>query len=301
MVNLAMTAWSHLSWRRLVAPVRLMLASAVLLSATGCAGLVSSAASRFADNLGMAVLNQPDPQIVSDGAPSYLLLLDSLLEGNPDEPALLSAAADLYAAYGAVFARDPERAKILTTRALGYAERAICLEYEAGCSWPSVPFQAVEAALPALGEKQIGSASSYAVASLAYIRAHSDDWGALARLPHIEALVLTLVPFTQDADRGAMYNYLGILNSLRPPALGGQPEVAREYFEKAIALSEGRDLAIKVEFARGYARMLYEQELHDRLLTEVLAADPEADGLTLTNTLAQRDATQLLESGKDYF
>ncbi|MEL6215259.1 MAG: TRAP transporter TatT component family protein, partial [Pseudomonadota bacterium] len=73
------------------------------------------------------------------------------------------------------------------------------------------------------------------------------------------------------------------------------------YFERAIALTEGRDLAIKVEYARGYARLLYEQELHDQLLNEVLASEVEYDGLTLTNTLAVRDAKQLLESGADYF
>ena len=38
---------------------------------------------------------------------------------------------------------------------------------------------------------------------------------------------------------------------------------------------------MKVEYARGYARTLYERELHDRLLTEVMEADPVAPRLTL--------------------
>ena len=42
-----------------------------LLANTGCASLVSSAASKFADNLSAAVLNQNDPEIVRDGAPAY--------------------------------------------------------------------------------------------------------------------------------------------------------------------------------------------------------------------------------------
>ncbi|MDZ7770845.1 MAG: TRAP transporter TatT component family protein [Woeseiaceae bacterium] len=46
---------------------------------------------------------------------------------------------------------------------------------------------------------------------------------------------------------------------------------------------------------------MYDQELHDRLLQEILAAEAEVPGYTLTNVLAQRDARVLLESGADYF
>ncbi|MEL6366885.1 MAG: TRAP transporter TatT component family protein [Pseudomonadota bacterium] len=273
----------------------------IVMTASACGGLVSSIAGGFAEDLGSAVFNQPDPLIVEDGAPAYLLLLDSLIEGNPDSAVALAAAADLYAAYGAVFAREPERAKILTARSLEYAERAVCLEIDEGCAWPTATFDEFEAGLDEIDDDNAGLAETYGVASLAYIRAHSDDWAALARLPHIESLLLAVVDETPEADRGALYNYLGILNTLRPPALGGKPEVGRDYFERAIALTEGRDLAIKVEYARGYARLLYEQELHDQLLNEVLASEVESEGLTLTNTLAVRDAKQLLESGADYF
>lgn len=274
---------------------------ALSVAAGGCASFVSSAANNFAGNLGKAIFNQPDPEVVRDGAPAYLLLLDSFVEGNPDSPDLLAASAQLYAAYGAVFADDPERAKILTARALAYGERAACLDFRPACDWPTQSFQAFESTLERLDEDNANTAEAYAVASLAYIRAHSDDWNALTRLPHIESLLLALTDDYDGAELGTLYGYLGILNTLRPPALGGEPEKGRRYFERAIELTGGRDLSLKVELARGYARLLYEQELHDRLLREVLAADPVAEGFTLTNTLAQRDAAELLESGKDYF
>ncbi len=91
---------------------------AALLMSAGCASLMSSAASGLADNLSAAVLNQNDPETVRDGAPAYLLLLDSFLEGSPEDPALLSAAASLYATYGTVFADDPARSSRLTGTAL---------------------------------------------------------------------------------------------------------------------------------------------------------------------------------------
>ena len=41
--------------------------------------------------------------------------------------------------------------------------------------------------------------------------------------------------------------------------------------------------------------------LHDRLLEEVVAADPEEPGLTLSNTLAQDEARVLLADADTYF
>ena len=46
---------------------------------------------------------------------------------------------------------------------------------------------------------------------------------------------------------------------------------------------------------------MYDRELHDRLLNEVLAADVEQPDLTLFNLLAREQAEALLNSADDYF
>lgn len=162
-------------------------------------------------------------------------------------------------------------------------------------------YGAFEETLAGLGPRDADALFSYTLASLAYLRAHGDDWNSLAELPRIEALLEKLLVLDDGGDNAQLYTYLGIIATLRPPSLGGEPELARNYFEKAIELTDGRDLSVKVEYARGYARLLYERELHDRLLREVLDADPVVPGYTLTNTLAQRDAEALLASADDYF
>jgi hypothetical protein len=267
----------------------------------GCASLMSSAASGLADNLSAAVLNQNDPETVRDGAPAYLLLLDSFLEGSPDDPALLSAAASLYATYGTVFADDPERASRLTARAREYSTRALCLRYKPSCDWSGMLFEDYQGTLPGLSSKHADVVFSHGLASVAYIRAHSADYTAIAMLPYSEALFERYLEINDGSDDGAIHTYLGVLNTLIPPAAGGKPEKGREHFEQAISISGGTDLGAKVAYADGYARLLYERELHDRLLEEVLAADPEVPGSTLLNVLAQRQAVVLLETADDYF
>jgi hypothetical protein len=57
----------------------------------------------------------------------------------------------------------------------------------------------------------------------------------------------------------------------------------------------------KVEYARRYARIIYDRPLHDKLLHEVLDADAVESGLTLSNVLAKRQAKELLGSAESYF
>lgn len=279
---------------------KLIAISALLLNA-GCASLMSSAASGLADNLSAAVLNQNDPETVRDGAPAYLLLLDSFLEGSPEDPSLLSAAANLYATYGFVFADDPERAARLTERARGYSSKAICLRYRAACNWDGMPFEDYEATLAGLTKRQADAVFSHGLASLAYIRKHSSDYTAIAMLPYSQALLERYLEINDGSDDGTIHTYLGILDTLLPASLGGEPEKGRAHFERAIELSGGRNLGAKVEFAEGYARLIYDRELHDSLLKEVLAADPVEPGNTLLNVLAQRRAKELLATADDYF
>ena len=165
----------------------------------------------------------------------------------------------------------------------------------------SVPYEEFVASLGVLGKRDVPTFYAFTVSWLIAIKANSSDWGALADLPKVEAALERIVELDESYERGSAHLYLGILQTLRPSSLGGKPEEGRWHFERALALSGGKDLGVKVEYARGYARLLYDRELHDRLLREVLAADPESPGLTLINVLAREQAEELLRSGEDYF
>lgn len=271
------------------------------LLSSGCSILLSSVATGLSDNLSAAILNQDDPELVRAGAPSFLLMLDSFIEGSPGDPDILAAGATMYATYGAVFADDAIRASRLTSRARRYALTAMCETYKPSCGWPDATFDEFVASLDGIGPRHADLLYTYGFASLAFLRAHSSDWNSLAELPQIEALFNHYLDISGDEVNGSVYTFMGILLTLRPPALGGEPERAREYFERAIAETNGNDLNAKVEFARGYAKLLYERELHDQLLNEVINADPYKDGFVLSNVMAQEEAATLLAEADDYF
>jgi len=270
-------------------------------SLAACTTLVTNVGSGLAGNLTVAMMNQDDPGIVRDGAPAYLLMLDSFVEGSPRNQGVLAAAAELYAAYGVVFVDDPVRAKRLTGRARSYGQRTLCVANEEACGIWELPYEAFVSRLARLRQKDAGALYTFALSWIAFIRAHADDYSALARLPQVEASLVRVQELEPGYQQTNVEHYLGILDTIRPPALGGDFEAGLAHFERAVALSDGKDLGVKVDFARFYARTLYDRELHDRLLGEVLSADPAQEGLTLFNTLAQQDARELLASADDYF
>lgn len=281
-----------------------VLVLACLLGLGGCASVVQKASDKFASDLGKAVLDNDDPATVRDGLPAYLLLLDSLIAGQePGDKAnasTLLAAARLDGAYAGNFTGDDKpRAQRLSKKAFDYARRATCLQDAVLCAALDKDIDGFESVVKADGNTDL----MYALASAwaGYLQSHSDDWGAVADLPKVEDLLDRVVALDPKHDQGQAWMYLGVLNSVRPEAVGGKPELGRSYFEKAIELSGGRNLYAKTLEAEFYARLVFNQELHDKLLNEVLAADPEAPGLTLVNTLAKERAKKLLASGKDYF
>lgn len=270
----------------------------LLLTLSGCTSMVTS---RLGNNLSLAIQNQDDPDTVRAGAPAYLLLIDSLITGDPKDRQILMAGARLYATYTAIFVEDNERAQRLSKHARDYARRAICLTRPRICELDSGAFLELLPEIEASRYEDIPALYTYALSLALWIQSHSSDWSAVAELPKVEAMLEQVVRLNSDYEGGMPQLYLGIIRSQLPPALGGKPERAREAFEEAIALSGGRNLMAKVEYARNYARLMFDRELHDRLLNEVLAAKPEEPGLTLSNVLAQQQAKVLLDSANDYF
>lgn len=267
----------------------------VALTLGGCAVM------RVTDNLPYGFLDSDDPELVAAALPSYIVTLDGLLVTWPEDDDLLRSGAALYGAYATLLGDDPVRTRRLTARALDYALRAACISREATCGLRAASFPEFEATVKALGKADLPLLYALGSAWAGYIQVHSEDWDAVAELARVQLVFEQLVAVDPQYERGMPQLYLGVIHSLLPPALGGRPDVARAYYEQAIERSGGRNLYAKLMYAKQYARLLYDRDLHDRLLGEVLAADPRERGLTLANVHAQQEARRLLDSADDYF
>ena len=273
----------------------------VCLVLGGCASLISKVTSGLASDLSDAILNSADPLVVRDGAPAYLIMLDAFTRQGDGSPDMLRASASLNSAYATAFVSEPARQKAFSEKAFGLALRAACLDVQWLCTVREMPFEELEQQAAAMPADEVPAAYALATAWAGWIQAHAEDWNAVADLGRVKPLMARVVALDEAYDNGGPRLYMGVFETLLPPALGGKPELGRAHFERALEITDGRHLLAKVFFAESYARLVFDRELHDRLLVEVLEADAVEEGLTLMNAIAKERAHALLESADDYF
>jgi len=268
---------------------------------SGCSAFISSAKVDFTDNLSYAIINNDDLATVEAGGPAYLLMIDGLLHGDPDNSSLLRSAATLYTAYTVVYIKDKDRAQRLTDKALSYGLHAVCIDRSSACSLREIKFRDFANIISTMDVKDVPTLYALGTAWAGWIQAHREDLNAVAEISRVETLMQRILELDESYQDGGAHLYLGTLATFLPSVLGGKPDVGRKHFERAIEISSGKNLMAKVVYAREYARMIFDRELHDRLLHEVLKAEPNVQGYTLMNTLAQKQAQELLNSADDYF
>ena len=272
-----------------------------LLLTSGCSSMVTRATGNLSDSISRAVLNQNDPETVRQGAPTFLLLLDGFISDDPDNQALLLSGSRLYGAYASAFVADEERQRRLADKAFDYGRRAICVSHTDFCAVIDKPLVTFNEQLSDFNTADVPLLFGFASAWATWIEANSDDWNATIQLPKVTALMNRVIELDETYNHGNAHLYLGVLSTQLPPEYGGKPEVGRRHFERANELSAGHNLMVNVLFAKYYARLVFNQELHDRLLNEVLASNTEVPELTLSNVLAQQQARELLEDSNDFF
>jgi len=270
------------------------MALTVLLS--GCA------VTRLPASLGEGVVNNDDLGTVREGLPTYLLILDGTIVNYPKNIGLKQTAANLNGSYASLFVDEPKRRKLMINKALRLAMEATCLHNKEACNLRDMKFEPFEALVASMDKKKdLEALYTLGSAWAGYVQENTDDWNAIAELAKVQKIIEQVVAIEPEYESGQALLYLGVLNSLVPASLGGKPEVAKDYFEQAITASDHRNLIVKVFYAKQYARLIFDQPLHDRLLQEVLDADPKEEGLTLQNVFAQEQAAVLLAESADYF
>lgn len=288
--------WNHSNCRRLQ---KLVLLS-MLLGLNACSTIISSASEDFADRLKQTILEHNDPETVATALPAYLLMLEASAVGETGNESLIRAMAGLYGAYLSLLPDDINRKQRLSRKSLDYALQAGCLYNNSWCSLEQLSFDELRSLLEDCRSQDLDSLYSIAAAWAGWIQANKSDWNAVAQLAQVKLIIQRILEIDETYQQGNAHVYLAVMESLLPETLGGKLDIAQQHFERAMQLAPD-NLMIAVLYAKHYARMVFDRNLHDNLLADVLKKPTLSPGLTLINTLAQQQAHELIGNAGDYF
>jgi hypothetical protein len=274
------------------------LASGCVLVRKGAARVISPMASQLSEGL----MHESDVELVREGAPAFLLMLDALAEAHPDNPAVLIAAADAQMAYatGFVDKTNKERSKAMYLKAKTYGLRALSRNKRFERALEGSQDEFVQT-LRGFKKKDAGALFSTASAWVMWIIASSDSPAALGGMPKVLAMMDRVQELDPGIREGGVDLFYGIYYTVLPLGGGRDLEKARSCFERSMKIAGPDYLMARVTFAEFYARYAFDQELFESTLKQVLAAEPKESRFTLMNAVAKTRAQALLAQVDDLF
>jgi hypothetical protein len=284
----------------------------------GC-NLVKLTADSTADVLVVAApaLNmESDPVFAREAAPGQLKTVEGFHLASPGNTKMITILARGYCEYSFGFLEDdiqeyemdgkPELAAPIVKRATGMYLR--CMNYGLkllGKSWD----EAIRGDLASF-EKKVKGAGKGAVPGLFYtalglasaININRDNIDLVSYLPKAKMMFERVVELDEKFYNGGGHMALGMLYTSQGDAIGGNTELGKKHFLRAIEITGGKYLMPKVLFALNYGVVTGNQKFFHDTLVEVLTTSPAVwPEQRLANEIAQIRARRYLKHEKEWF
>lgn len=262
-----------------------------------------------------------DLEIAGYGIPSAIVQLETFHHISPDNEKLSLTLAKAYVGY----AQGWVESQYETAFAAGDFDKADRLRQRARLLY----LRARDLGLRAMRHRDKGIddaiRSTDEAALPRYLAAHYNGtkavgpvfwtglaWGAAINMsldqPDLIADLHVVKPFVERARvvddmyfNGGAYLALGSIEASFPPALGGNPEKGKEWYERGLARTERKNHMMQVMYARIYAVNTHNHELFFKLLNEVIEAPDAGPAYRLSNKIARSRAERYLAHAKELF
>ena len=250
-----------------------------------------------------ALTEEQDLDLAAQAIPGNLKLLEVMLKSEPENAQLLRLVSEGYCSYalGFVEDNDAQRARMFYLRGRDFGVRILRQNPEMAKALDGT----VDDLKGALAKRNIDDVPGVFWTAFgwgSYINLTLTNPDALADLPRAEAMMNFVARMDSSFYYGGAHVFLGTLYGSRPKMLGGDIEVSRQHFEKALRISQERFLMTYIYYARSYAVQTQNEALFDELLAKV--DDASLDILPkfrLANAIAKRKAQLLRARKSDWF
>ena len=264
---------------------------------------------------GSTFASDDDPELIKAAVPFSLKLMESFLAENPRHTGLLTATASGFTQYAYAFVQQDAdeiesqdlasaetlrtRARRLYLRAMRYGLRGLEVKHPGFSKTlitdpQATSMMAAKADVPLLYWTAAAWASAISISK--------DNPELVGQIPAMAALISRALELDESYGNGAIHTFMVAYEMSRPGANGDSVALARQHFDRAIALSKGLDASPFVVFAEEVTIQTQDAKEFESVLNRALAIDPDANpGTRLANLVMQRRARWLLSRESELF
>jgi len=278
---------------------RLLTTITLICVVAGLSSCTSYLTSTFVEPAVGNLRQQTDLELVCEGAPAYLLMIDSMIASSPESKNLLRTGTQSYSAYATALSEcsgSDERIRAISDKAHLYGINLL----QHFLPINKIINEEFDKKLAKLDKDDVPFVFWGTFGWITWVQGQNGSPAAMADLVVIEKIMSRLLELDETFEGGSIHLFFAGYYAAKPTLLGGKPELSRIHFEKALKISNRKFLLIQTTYAAGLARQTQDKELHNKLLEEVIGFPIDsAPEFALSNRIAVKRARTLLED--DYF
>ncbi|HKP60554.1 MAG TPA: TRAP transporter TatT component family protein [Polyangiales bacterium] len=130
---------------------------------------------------------------------------------------------------------------------------------------------------------------------------NSPDIDSLIDMPMIRTLAARIAELDAGYEDAGALVFMGGFECSMPPEFGGNPKKGKEYFERALSLTQRKNHIVVLNYAVFCAVALQDRGLYTSLLQEIEQAPDQGNAHRLSNKVAKRRAKRALAKTEELF
>ena len=251
----------------------------------------------------LALYEESDLILAEQAMASNIKLLEGMVKGDSENKHLLLLTSQALSGYAMGFVEDesPHRARVFYRRAREYGLRVL-RENAKFLASENKPLEEFTKAVYLFKKDDLDALFWTAFAWAGWINLSLDDPLAYVELPKVQVIMQRVLDLDETYFFASAHLFFGSVWGTKPKMLGGDPDKAKDHFEKNIKITEGKFLLTYIYYIKYFALKTYDEMLFDKLLTHIKETPvnilPE---FQLLNSMAKEKAMRLEQNRAEWF
>jgi hypothetical protein len=251
----------------------------------------------------LALYEENDLILAEQAMASNIKLLEGMVKGDPENKHLLLLTSQALSGYAMGFVEDdsPDRARGFYLRAREYGSRVL-RENSKFLESENKPLEDFTEAVQLFNKDDLDALFWTAFAWAGWINLSLNDPLAFVELPKVQVMMQRVLDLDESYFFASAHLFFGSVWGTKPKMLGGDPDKAKEHFEKNLRITEGKFLLAHIYYIKYYALKTYDEALFDQLLTYIKETPVDIlPEFQLLNSMAKEKATRLEQNRAEWF